>query len=379
MTTYPSFAFSPSDDAVIIWASGQIHSVPISSNGLGERIGNGTPRPIRFTAHIEKRLAETLTGGIDLVGIETQDTQRVHALKELRVDEAGSKAVFQAAGVTVVQIFGEKSATKVPVVDENAPYYAPTFVPGEGSLVVHARWSDTNFTTFELADLDTGIAHELTNIPLGRYFTPTISKETEGTRRIAFVKTDGDVLTGNVVATAGAGLYVGEFTLPSRDARRTEKISIRNLRFIPSDIVTQGRVVMKFLQPSSKILVEQADRAFIVDFSASPDASGDFPRHTLASGRVSNEITVTLMGDGTDAHAKKIAFVEYQHIYLVEGTNAEHGKAVWARPGNETVGLTRLSVHGGHDLTWSENGDTLFWLYGTNFVNLRECKPTDDD
>ncbi|KAG6881665.1 hypothetical protein C0992_000494, partial [Termitomyces sp. T32_za158] len=169
MGTYPSFAFTPSDDAVIIWAAGQIYTVPLTTNEFGEKVASSTsPYPIPFVAHIKKRLAETRRDDFDILKLETQDTQRVRAFKELRVDEKGDKAVFQAAGITYVQKVGEESITKVPVLYESAPYYSPTFVRGADHLVLHARWSDTQFTTFELADLRNGVAHELTGLPFGR-------------------------------------------------------------------------------------------------------------------------------------------------------------------------------------------------------------------
>ena len=59
MGTYPSFSFTPEDDAVIIWAAGQIYYVPLSKHAQGEHVVAGEPQAIPFTAHIEKRLAET--------------------------------------------------------------------------------------------------------------------------------------------------------------------------------------------------------------------------------------------------------------------------------------------------------------------------------
>ena len=132
MGTYPSFAFTPDDSAIVIWAAGQIYYVPLTVNQRGEKVASSIPpHTIRFTARIVKRLAETRRGGTDIVGVETQVTQKASSFKELRVDENGNKAVFQAAGVTYWQEVGKKVPAKVPVIDKNAPYYSPTFVRGE--------------------------------------------------------------------------------------------------------------------------------------------------------------------------------------------------------------------------------------------------------
>ncbi|KAG6812333.1 hypothetical protein H0H92_003417 [Tricholoma furcatifolium] len=68
-------------NTVIIWSSGQIYCVPLSTNTLGERITHPTsPAPISLTAHIlagartddssadmfEMETGETLNGGCDV-------------------------------------------------------------------------------------------------------------------------------------------------------------------------------------------------------------------------------------------------------------------------------------------------------------------------
>ena len=285
MGTYPSFAFTPDDSAIVIWAAGQIYYVPLTINQRGEKVASSTPpHPIRFTAHIEKRLAETRRGGTDVVGVETQDAQIVSSFKELRVDEKGHKVVFQAAGVTYWQEIGKKVPAKVPVIDKNAPYYSPTFVRGEDHIVLHARWSDSDFTTLELADIRSGVAYEIQGLPLGRYFSPILC-ECDGTeRKIAFLKSDGTHLSGDIVATAGAGLYIGNIVLPSSES---QNITITNLHFVPSEIDTYDRQTnIRFLDGKNKLLVQEANRAFTIDLEAGPDKLGAYAHKTLASGKM---------------------------------------------------------------------------------------------
>ncbi|KAF8919205.1 hypothetical protein CPB85DRAFT_1549164 [Mucidula mucida] len=263
MGTYPSYAFTPSDDAVIIWAAGQIYRVPLAVNGFGERVAGGAATPIPFRAHIELQVAETLTGGIDLVGLETQNEMNVTAFRDLGVDATGAKAVFQAAGVTVVQDLSTGVATKVPVVVSEAPYYSPAFVGGSSTLVVHARWSDTNFTTFEIADLDSGIAAD------------------------CFHKTAGDSMTGNVVARSARSLRW-------RYCPARPEVVVRNVRFIsellPGHI---DRVHLQFLE-GDELLVHEASR---------------YPQHTLVSGKMTNEIAL-------GRASGMLAFVEFHHVFL---------------------------------------------------------------
>lgn len=128
MGAYPSFAFTPGDDAIIIWAAGKIYHVSLTVNKDGERVSAGEPQIIPFQAHIEKRIAETRSSKTDLKSVETAGTQRVYAFHELRVDDAGEYAVFQAAGATYFQKVegsGKHHAEPVPVHDSKAPYYSP--------------------------------------------------------------------------------------------------------------------------------------------------------------------------------------------------------------------------------------------------------------
>ncbi|KAJ3843796.1 hypothetical protein F5878DRAFT_603808 [Lentinula raphanica] len=374
--SYPSFAFTPNDDAIIIWAQGDIYRVPLTKNGLGERVGAEEPQPVLFTAHIELRVAETRKTELDLRGLETKDTQRVHVLKELALDDTGSRAVFQAAGVSFVQVLGKIKAIRVPVLNSNSPYYSPSFVPGDNHWVVHARWSDTNFTTFELADTVSDVAYALTEVPFGRYFSPVVSKGSGHTRKIAFVKSAGDVLTGNILATAHPGIYVGDIDLPSNDAFDVvhREIRVRNLRFVPSDIDASDLALTIRFIGTETLLVQQSSRARFVSLDVEHENTG-----SILTGRMSNAIAVAPTLNGAIGTVGHVAFLEHQHVYFASGVGLDSRQTeLWAKPGNSTKGLMRLSVDGGHSLAWSRDGKRLSWLSGPvihsfDVVKSRQC------
>lgn len=378
MGTYPSFAFTPEDDAIIVWAAGQIYHVPLSTNAFGERILGGEPKTIPFTAHLEKRLAETRSAKTDLKAVETADTQRVYAFQELRVDESGEKAVFQAAGATYVQEVGGDTphAKPVPVLRPNAPYHTPSFVPGASDLVIHARWSDVNFTTIELANLTSGAAYELTGFRLGRYYSPTLCACSGRGRQIAFIKTGGDFLTGDVVATAGAGLYIGELTLPSGSNAKDSTIAVRNIRLV-SEINTDDvlHTQLRFLNGNKRLLVQEPRRAFVIDLAAGPNETGKFAHTTIASGRMSDELVVPPSSSSLRG-TTEAAIVDFFHVYYAPSVKADD--AIWSKPANATKGLVRLSVDGGHSITWSGDGSKLFWFLGTFTSVTDPCRAIDE-
>ncbi|KXN82625.1 hypothetical protein AN958_02476 [Leucoagaricus sp. SymC.cos] len=373
MGTYPSFAFSPLDDAVIIWAAGQIWRVPLKVNDQGEKVaGDEAPSPIRFRAHVAMRLARTLDGEVNILQQEIAKTQRVYSLKNLRVDETGQRAVFEGAGLTYVFDIATKQTRQVPVSDKEAPYYSPSLVPGKHELVIHARWSDAEFTAFELAKLDTGTTYEFEGLPLGRYFSPVVCECSGSSRRLAFVKTGDDILTGGIVATANPGLYIADFELPSTIG---QKIPLRNVRFIPSDLDPDDRVNMRFTDGASKLLVQDSQTAFTINLQKGPNENGDYEHAVIASGRMSAELTVSPTGKNDIPDF--ISFVDFFHVYLVPGDAADE-QGVWSKPANATKGLARLSLDGGHDITWSRDGKKVFWLLGP-FIHsleasrLQEC------
>ena len=375
MGTYPSFAFTPNDTAIVIWAAGQIYFVPLALNVRLEKVAL-EPKRIPFVAHVEKRLAETRNVQTDILRMETKDTQRVHAFKELRVDDSGQRAVFQAAGVTYLQDIKRAQTQPIPVKHLEETHYSPSFVHGADDLVIHARWSDTNFTTFELANFTAGTAIELEGLPLGRYYSPVLCESPGHRRQIAFVKTGGNVITGDVVATSGAGLYIGQITIPSMWSHASAKIAIKNLRFIPSDVDTEDSAInIRFFDTAKKLLVQQSDTSFYIDLGAASDEFGKHPHHTLATGRMSTEMAVSLsVRHCGSVEASTVAFVDFFHVYVTAGKNIKEEDSVWSKPGNATEGLARLSLDGGHDIVWSRDGKKLFWLLGTHDLILEPLK-----
>lgn len=381
MGTYPSFAFTPADDAIIIWAAGKIVRVPLAKNSRGERVSGGEPTIIHFTAKVEQRIADTLhVDAIDLVGLETQKFMRVCALQQLRADASGDRVVFQAAGMTYVQeVVGKNDraphAQALPVLHKESPYFSPSFVPNAEHLVVHARWSDVNFTSFELADLSTQTAFAFSGLPLGRYHSPTACDCSGNKRTLAFIKTAGDWLTGNVVATANPGLYAAEIELPETLKEGTT-IELQNVRFVTDQVDgDDASLQLRFLDGGNKkLLVQQSRETFILDLSSVADQkTGKLVIHDLAQGRMSRQLVVSPpTHKGKNLKPKWVAFNEFNHVYaaLAEDMNGP----VWSKPGNATKGVARLSLDGGHDITWSRNGKKLFWLLGPYLHSLEIAK-----
>ena len=352
MGTYPSFAFDSSDDAILIWAAGQIFHVPLFKNAFGERVSGGTPRSVRFRAHIEIKVADTLKAKTDVRALE-EGHQRLHAFTHLSLDRSGRKAVFQASGVTYTQRIGSgASAQRVPVAHPSAAYYSPSFVGGNEHLIIHARWSNEFFSTFEVTNLSTGAVYEVTGLPMGRYFSPVVSDGDTPQRTLAFIKTGDDLLTGNTVATAQVGIWIGEITLPMDG---TTTINVKDARKISTTTdSSDGRLKLKFVS-SSKLLVQESARAFTVDLALGADEWGRYTEVKLASGYSTDELAYSHT-------AKGAAFVNFLHVYYAPSVNASVD--LWSKPGKAPKGLARMGLDGGHDVVFSGDGSVLGWFLG---------------
>ena len=380
MGTYPSFAFTPDDSAVIIWAAGKIWHIPLKTNRFDERIlddDEGGPKVIPFKAKISKRLADTRTLNSDkerdkkakqaLYDLETGDTQPISAFTELDIDEEGRRVVLRAAGKSYVQDIDGSDGKIVPVLKTDLVYYTPSFVPGtNGTVVIHSRWSDSYFSAFEIADVENGKAYELKKgLPLGRYRAPTICSCQGQKRKIAFVKAGGDILTGDIVATAYPGLYIGEISLPEGDDYEGE---IKNLKYIELKGVQvesgDNVLKMRFLKGAEELLIEQSAVSFIVELGKGVDEFGRYGTTTVLKGKMAREVTVSPASIVQDDNEEKFAaFLDFYDIYIVKNASFGGDEGVWSKPGKAPKGLARVSLDGGHDIRWSKNGRVV-WMLG---------------
>ncbi|EJD43843.1 hypothetical protein AURDEDRAFT_145360 [Auricularia subglabra TFB-10046 SS5] len=350
--TYPSFAWTPADDAVIIWAAGRIWRIPVAPNHLGERVGGGQPTQVPFTVRVEKLLAETLRPQTDLLQVETAQKQRVHAMKELDADPRGERVVFSAAGSTYIYSMRDERAEPqaLPVRDAAAAYYAPSF-SAAGDRVVHVRWSNTNFSTLEVVSLRDKRTFELAGLPwpLGRYHNPALCA---CGRHVAFVRMPGEVGSGFVVATGHPGIYVASFDLSSA---QDGLVSLKDVVRVSEDAFDPGSPQTQPLRlrftSCQTLLVQTRYRALTIALSPSPGPIAH-AQSVVASAKMSEQLAVALPG-------AYVAFVERMHVYV-----APVQDGAWAHPRSTTRDLARVSDAGGHDIVFSNDGQRLFWLSG---------------
>ena len=133
---------------------------------------------------------------------------------------------------------------------------------------------------------------------------------------------------------------------------------------------------MRFLHQNKQLLVQQSNNAFVINFDEEVDKFGKPAHNTLATGKTSVELVVDPDWSWFEEQytAANIAFVDFFNIYLASGDHVKNGEAVWSRPANATKGLVRLSLDGGHDVTFSKNGRKLFWFLGMRDSGISQLR-----
>jgi hypothetical protein len=213
--------------------------------------------------------------------------------------------------------------------------------------------------------------------PKGRWFGTIVSGSVEnGVRTVVLVKTGGDVLTGDVMATAQTGVWVGEITLPSL-CFSTDLVELNNLRYIPSSIDPSDVIKLSFVSgEASEVLVQQSDSVLRVSLR-------DGAAEVVAQGKGTSEIIFAPSGSvpsrfsrraGSNQAAGGTAFVSVFHVYYVPLSSVDSEKKMWAKPGKAPKNLARLSGDGGHDVVFSGDGSVIGWFLGAFILILPTFK-----
>ena len=368
MGAYPNYGFSANDDSIIIWSSGHIYEVPLAFNRLKERIASPSapPRALSFRAHIDLVLGDTRYSETDIRPEELADEGRVRALRGLRSDWKGEKVVFEASGDTYLLDINKQQKTKLSNHHQESQYYGPSFVQNT-PYILHARWSDSNLSSFELINMNSNTWVQVRGIPRGRYISPIIFNH-----KIAFVRTGRDYMLGDVEETAFEGVWMGDIQLPT-DEKSEESALVTNLNLIDGSKASQDtKLDFKILEGKSFLLILNSNLITQHDVEEGTN-------EIISTGKTSVEMAVSVASSFLNSSWSRlarnlfsfrlpqlVAFRDFQHIWIGEIDN-ERRFDIWSKPGDalSPKHLQRLSENGGHDVSFSGNGLRIFWLFGS--------------
>lgn len=354
MGPYPSYGWSADDGAIVIWAQGQIWSVPLEVNALGERVAahGAAPQKLGFEAHVDVALGQTRYNENDIRGAELSPSVQVRSLRGLRSDEAGTRVVFEAAGDNIVFNLDSRSILAVPKSDEDESCYSPSFLSGS-TQVIQACWHDQNLTHLVLSDPSSKTPPQvIEGLPRGRYTSPV----SDGAY-VSFVRTGKDYMFGDIEETYGEGVWIG------RLHAGVEGASISDLQHVESlQSSSETKLEIAAIDGRATLLVQNPSSVVEYDIQSGR-------QRRIAAGKTAVEVVAAPHPGGSNSMS--LAFRDFQHIWFCSGLStisagSNPGEEVWSKPGDPQTpeGLVRLSEHGGHDVAFSGDRQTVFWLHG---------------
>ncbi|KXN73653.1 tricorn protease N-terminal domain-containing protein [Conidiobolus coronatus NRRL 28638] len=321
---YPRFAWLPDNSAIIIWAKGKIHRVPLDKSPI---------KVIPFKANVKLNIAPTVKHQYDLIEASNEKTFDNKAIQFYDVSKDGSKAVYIVAGQTYVKDLKSGKSTLLELSDSEDNRHAVSFHPNNDNIIIQARWNDSKLSFIEVVDLKKGKVISTFKLPKGHYTFPALSNDG---KKFAFTKTVGDEIVGTVISRAKTGIWVGELN---------DKFEIVEGSL---DLVVPGESAgAKFTKGDKALRIYGYTDPYTIDL-----ASGN----SAALGTVKdNSGDVTLSADG-----KWISFPQYRQVYVAP---ASVNITYWSKPGSSTEGLIRLSKDGGQTSVFGgPDGQTVYYL-----------------
>jgi len=344
---YPGFSWRPGNEAIVIWAGGKIHNVPMNLTYIDRRMNedeiiqaiesrNGVrenkARFIPFTCNVKTKVAETLR--FENKVFENEFT--VKAIRNVITSNDGKTLIFNAAGHLYRKNLPDGKPEKIAG-DENNLAAEPAFSP-DGKTIAYISWSDERRGGIQLLN----IAKPPGIKGLGNYIYRTPSFSPDG-KQIVFRIQDGDDELGPAM-TAKPGIYImdanGENQRFVSDQGENPKFSPDGLRIY----VQTGGALFGALDKSLK----------------SYDLTGKDEKVHVKS-KYAHSFTISPDG-------KWLAFIELHKTYLC--AFPQIGKTLDLSADTKAIPATCVSRDAGYNLHWSGDAQKLHYTLGEEYFTI---------
>lgn len=333
---YPSFAWMPDGESIVVWAKGKIRRIVVSS---------GDEHVIPFHIKDTRTITKSLRFPIEVA----PDEFDVKMLRWVQTSPKGNQVVFQALGHIYVRELPDGKPRRLTNQTKDFEFY-PSF-SNDGRYIAYTTWNDETFGAIRVASVDEadGENWKVTSEP-GHYINPSFSPNGE---IIVFEKKMGGGLL-SPLWSRDPGVY----TVPARGGE-PERISKTG-----SHPQFAGNGERIFLRKSNS--EKDADNLQLVSI----DLSGHRERIHYTSQWATD---YRVSPDG-----KWIAFIERFNVYLAPFVQT--GRAIEIGPKFQGLPVKRISEQAGDWIHFSGDSEKLHWtlgpkLYTWNLSELHDRSP----
>ncbi|MBC7833756.1 MAG: PD40 domain-containing protein, partial [Phycisphaerales bacterium] len=329
---YPTFAWTPGDKAIILWAAGKLHSIDVAS---------GKATPISFRVNHTRQIAGAVRFPVEV----SPDTFDLKMLRSVTVAPDGRRVAYQALGHIYIRDLtadgtpaGE--ARRLTKQTDHSEFF-PAF-SRDGKSIAYTTWSDDDLGSVRVAPAAGGESITITTEP-GHYVDPVFTPDGS---QVLYGKVSGGYLT-TPIWSYEPGVYRAAVPVAEGGKQPSEPKLVSRRGTQPQFGSDPTRVFLLTVKGE-----KDRDRRELISMTL--DGGGGEERTHLVSEAATQ---YALSPDG-----KWVAFVERFNVYVAPFVPT--GRAVDIGPKSSAVPVKKVAKHAGVNLQWSGDSTALHWSLG---------------
>jgi imidazolonepropionase-like amidohydrolase/Tol biopolymer transport system component len=311
---YPTFAWTPDDSAIVIWAGGKLRKIDVTSKAVTD---------IPFHVKDTRAITEAVRFPVEVA----PDSITVKELRFVEVSPTGDKVVFQALGRLWIRDLPEGKPRRLTTQTDHWELY-PSF-SRDGKSVVYTTWDDDKLSSVRVVSSSGGEGRVLTREP-GHYVEPAFSPDGA---TVVYRRTGGGYLRSELYSM-NQGLYKA----PAAGG--------------PSTLVIRGGVRPHFGRGSDRVFFQKYEGETRSLSSVGLDGRDERAHFTSKD---ATEFKVSPDG-------RWVAFREGFKAYI--GAFAMSGQKIELGPKTSAFPVAQVSKEAGEYLHWSGDSSKLYWALG---------------
>ncbi len=314
MGNYPSFAWHPDGQSLVLWAHGKFHRA-----GL-----DGDHQPIEVRVSTERKISPALRRDVEV----SPDAFPVRMARWTQMSPDGNLAIYQAMGYLWLHDLDQGSHRRLTSQTDHWEFY-PSFSP-DGRQVVYTTFDDEELGVVRIHPVGRGRGRTLTSEP-GHYVEPSFSPDGE---QVVFRKISGGFITSPTWSER-TGIYrvsaSGDEPVRVLDRGGSPQFSADGQRILFSERGENASLSLNSVNLDGHDERQHLTGNWITEYRVSPDG-------------------------------RWVAFAEHYNAYLAPFFAA--GKPVDLSADTRAFPVRKVSARGGENLHFSADSRSLAWSHG---------------